>query len=143
MIDGFMWTFNSLLGFSSFESKNSFSSIFSKLTTFNSLLGFSSFESWNRKIVENWFLRYLSIPYWDFLVLNLRLRISMVQRRKSQLSIPYWDFLVLNRRLLKLLSVLRYSTFNSLLGFSSFESFWLLLDFSAPSFSFQFPIGIF
>ena len=113
--------------------------------TFNSLLGFSSFESKWTGILRMASIR-LSIPYWDFLVLNL------VQAAKHQpgggtlsipywdflvlnrfcifcrwfllfcLSIPYWDFLVLNLPVLMNFSHHHSSSFNSLLGFSSFES---------------------
>ena len=38
----------------------------------------------------------LSIPYWDFLVLNRSVWCFDLSRGKAALSIPYWDFLVLN-----------------------------------------------
>ena len=38
------------------------------------------------------------------------------------LSIPYWDFLVLNPEALRYLIISYLKAFNSLLGFSSFES---------------------
>ena len=38
--------------------------------TFNSLLGFSSFESVAADFAQSAIVRILSIPYWDFLVLN-------------------------------------------------------------------------
>ena len=62
---------------------------------FNSLLGFSSFES-NGAIQEELYTQnHLSIPYWDFLVLNRRGGGGEIKCPKC-LSIPYWDFLVLN-----------------------------------------------
>ena len=39
-----------------------------------------------------------------------------------ELSIPYWDFLVLNLSVYFVKNYIRSWTFNSLLGFSSFES---------------------
>ena len=65
-------------------------------TSFNSLLGFSSFESPDTSpegVVRD--KNGLSIPYWDFLVLNLSV-IGGASKHGNLLSIPYWDFLVLN-----------------------------------------------
>ena len=57
------------------------------------------------------------------------------------LSIPYWDFLVLNLHL-AVSSKSSLTPFNSLLGFSSFESL-TKRTFDLDELSFQFPIGIF
>ena len=90
--------------------------------TFNSLLGFSSFESVK---IGNGIIgakEKLSIPYWDFLVLNLTLLPVLGFLTHIHLSIPYWDFLVLNRLSHLLFGLKKTFSFNSLLGFSSFES---------------------
>ena len=109
----------------------------------------------------------LSIPYWDFLVLNQIIYVTSLYFLEI-LSIPYWDFLVLNRFIKLKVKRYRKRTFNSLLGFSSFESsgfaesfadidesFNSLLGFSSfesyiiedheidSDAHFQFPIGIF
>ena len=61
------------------------------------------------------------------------------------LSIPYWDFLVLNQGYVVIDDESRsVSSFNSLLGFSSFES--AAGEAVVEAFNtmhFQFPIGIF
>ena len=88
-------SFNSLLGFSSFESLQSHGPS-AKCTSFNSLLGFSSFES--------------------------DLDIYALCGEPVKLSIPYWDFLVLNQDAYSIEGDSVYLPFNSLLGFSSFES---------------------
>ena len=84
---------------------------------FNSLLGFSSFES-NKEVRER-------------------------DERKIKLSIPYWDFLVLNRASFSLGEKIYVLTFNSLLGFSSFESDIIYNGGKSKNLYFQFPIGIF
>ena len=120
--------FNSLLGFSSFESSSpAIPRTSSPLTTFNSLLGFSSFESVIPDSAETVKCRFLSIPYWDFLVLNLP-KLSWKFKTKPILSIPYWDFLVLNQKEFPRRRRLYPTAFNSLLGFSSFESYQLPTD---------------
>jgi len=91
-------SFNSLLGFSSFESEEAERIIIDFYdNTFNSLLGFSSFESTSPILRDTSSLTRLSIPYWDFLVLNL----TAVRRNLCTVA----------------------NSFNSLLGFSSFESY--------------------
>ena len=114
---GGLAAFNSLLGFSSFETK-SFLSISNRSSiTFNSLLGFSSFET---TLIYLSFVKTpmnLSIPYWDFLVLKLQ-GFKALWYAPSSLSIPYWDFLVLKP-----------------------TSFDLWIKFFCQNF--QFPIGIF
>ena len=85
----------------------------------------------------------LSIPYWDFLVLNLAAINSNNKMLLTWLSIPYWDFLVLNHNYKTWLGAFWEYTFNSLLGFSSFESFTNVEIKTIRGNSFQFPIGIF
>ena len=87
--------FNSLLGFSNFESKQTNPLEVVAINAFNSLLGFSNFES---------------------------LVLSVVGLGLCMLSIPYWDFLILNRKHNTFFGGTHVGTFNSLLGFSNFES---------------------
>ena len=59
------------------------------------------------------------------------------------LSIPYWDFLVLNPNTVGKEVYVMEETFNSLLGFSSFESGVSRYGPGITAANFQFPIGIF
>ena len=110
-------TFNSLLGFSSFESVIDKYMIHVRQIPFNSLLGFSSFES---------------------LALLLQLTALRFQTFNSLLGFSSFESILFDRG-----GVLLFLSFNSLLGFSSFEShIEERLDQITPIL-FQFPIGIF
>ena len=86
----------------------------------------------------------LSIPYWDFLVLNRYKKLSKIEQAIEELSIPYWDFLVLNPEIKAMREFAKKLSFNSLLGFSSFESVYILSKKpQRKKANFQFPIGIF
>jgi len=63
--------------------------------------------------------------------------------KNVKLSIPYWDFLVLNLLRDFVTTPKGIFAFNSLLGFSSFESQTFLTKNSSFYLTFQFPIGIF
>ena len=95
--------------------------------------------------------------------------LANVLREAKKLSIPYWDFLVLKHKRILYNEFDSFLTFNSLLGFSSFETYGVppgakqavrttfnsLLGFSSFETgankamahttiqTFQFPIGIF
>ena len=85
--------------------------------TFNSLLGFSSFET-SKKLTG-------------------------LHTAKIHLSIPYWDFLVLKPKSVHYRQAIYMNTFNSLLGFSSFETEIKATRGLRAMIIFQFPIGIF
>ena len=57
------------------------------------------------------------------------------------LSIPYWDFLVLNQKEAHNMHGLPEEAFNSLLGFSSFESDTYTVELSFHVFSFNSLLG--
>ena len=160
-------SFNSLLGFSNFESL--FLPLALPALGFVLSIPYWDFLILNPRCYEFWPAKTvsLSIPYWDFLILN-RIRFHLSRGSLFSLSIPYWDFLILNQSLIGLNLCLLVVTFNSLLGFSNFESassrkqslraqwlsipYWdflilnptsVAIKYSFANVSFQFPIGIF
>jgi len=90
-------TFNSLLGFSSFESNRELVLFAFDVVAFNSLLGFSSFESPPPTV------RVTATMEWT--AFNSLLGFSSFESQSMKIIDPH-----------------RKRTFNSLLGFSSFES---------------------
>ena len=131
-------------------------------------MGFSSFESSIPHPKYPVYLAVVSIPYWDFLVLNhvqrrkkigyeryafnSLLGFSSFESRVEELSkidgvkafnslLGFSSFESLTVRLLSYF--IRRASFNSLLGFSSFESVLAGNPIHTGRGVFQFPIGIF
>ena len=84
----------------------------------------------------------LSIPYWDFLVLNLcrvgKKAFTMLKAFNSLLGFSSFE-----SGFFQVSYCVPVNAFNSLLGFSSFESKGKKYTVTIPKENFQFPIGIF